>query len=159
MNINENLKVYGEVEKIIEYKNSPKVEVEVFKNTILTTGRQALAKTLGNFVGDTPEFFITRMIFGDGGTQDGVKKYVNEGRNGLFGVTRLTKPVIASLDPDITTKVIFTSVITFDDANAVALNEMALQMASGDLYSMITFNDLNKTSEMQITWNWRLSFV
>jgi len=159
MNIDESIKIYGEVERIIEYKNSSRKDILVFKNTILTTGRQAMARTLGNFVGDTPQFFITRMIFGDGGTQDGAKKYVNEGRNGLFGVTMLTKPVIASLDPDITTKVIFTSVINFDEANDVALNEMALQMASGDLYSMVTFNDLNKSSEMQITFNWRLNFV
>lgn len=159
MNISESVKIYGEVERIIQYKDSSRVDVAVMPNAILTTGRQAMAKTLGNFVGDSPEFFVTRMIFGDGGTEAGVKKYVNEGRNGLFGVTRLTKPVIASLDPDITTKVIFTSVITFDEGNDVALNEMALQMASGDLYSMLTFNDLNKTSDMQILFNWRLNFV
>ncbi len=159
MNVNDSIRIYGEVERIIEYKDSPEKDITVLRNTIMTTGRQALAKTLGNFVGDSPEFFITRMIFGDGGTEDGVKKYVNEGRNGLFGITRLTKPVIASLDPDITTKVIFTSVITYDEGNDVPLNEMALQMASGDLYSMLTFNDLNKTSAMQIIFNWRINFV
>ncbi len=158
MNINEEVKIYGEVERIIQYEDG-RIETSVIKNTILTKGREALSKTLGNFVGDTPQFFITRMLFGDGGTQDGVKKYVNEGRNGLFGVTRLTKPVISGLDAQVNTKVIFTSVINFDEANDVTLNEMALQMASGDLYSMLTFNDLNKSSDMSITFNWRINFV
>jgi hypothetical protein len=39
------------------------------------------------------------------------------------------------------------------------LNEMALQMANGDLYSMVSFPDLTKTSEMSIIWNWTLSFI
>ena len=39
------------------------------------------------------------------------------------------------------------------------LNEMALQMANGQLYSMTTFPDLNKTEDMQITFNWRLNFI
>jgi hypothetical protein len=99
------------------------------------------------------------MIFGDGGTTAGVKKFVNTNRNGLFGVTRLTKPVTALVDDLNPNQAIFTSVITFDEVNSTTLNEMALQMQSNDLYSMITFPDLNKTSEMQITWNWRLNFV
>jgi len=55
--------------------------------------------------------------------------------------------------------VVFTSVLDYDEANGFQINEMALQMNNGDLYSMSTFADLNKTSSMQITWNWKLSFV
>ena len=99
------------------------------------------------------------MLFGDGGTQSGVKKYVNAGREGLFGVTRLSKPVISSIDGSIPTQVILTSVIKFDEIIGVTLNEMALQMADGDLYSMTTFADLNKTEDMQLTLNWKLNFV
>ena len=99
------------------------------------------------------------MLFGDGGTSGGTFKTVETQRNGLFGITRASKPVISTVDPSIQTQVVFTSVLTFDDANGFALNEMALQMANGDLYSMVTFADLNKTSNIQVTFNWRLSFV
>lgn len=152
------IKLIGSVERIIEYKDGSK-EIMTCENAVLDKGRAALAATLANLVGDTNEFFVARMIFGDGGTTAGVKKFVNTNRNGLFGVTRLTKPVTSLVDDLSPNQVILTSVITFDEVNSTTLNEMALQMQSNDLYSMITFPDLNKTSEMQITWNWRLNFV
>lgn len=152
------IKAKGDVEMIIDYKSGEQKVID-FPNTVLTAGRRALALTLANQLGDDFQFYITRMLFGDGGTQGGVKKYVNSGRNGLFGVTRLSKPVLANLDTNIATQVIFTSVITFDEAIGVVLNEMALQMANSDIYSMVTFSDLTKTAEMQITFNWRLNFV
>lgn len=152
------LRSKGDVEIITDYRNGKREYVDV-RNTILLTGRQALAKALSNQIGDGFNFYITRMIFGDGGTQDGVKKYVNSNRNGLFGVTRLSKPIIANLDTTIPAQVIFTSVIRFDEGVGVTLNEMALQMQTGDLYSMTTFPDLNKTEDMQITFNWRLNFI
>lgn len=156
--INGYLKPIGQLERIIEYKDGSR-EVQEFQNAVLDGGRAALAATLANLVGDTNEFYVARMLFGDGGTTAGVKKLVNTGRNGLFGVTRLTKPVTALIDDLQPTQAIFTSVITFEEINSTTINEMALEMANGDLYSMITFPDLNKTSEMQITWNWRLNFV
>jgi hypothetical protein len=109
-----------------------------------------------NEVGDTYEFYIRNMIFGSNGTASGVPKFVEADRNGLFGVTELSKPVIASRE---VTQAIFTTVISFDEAVGVTLNEMALQMETADLYSMVTFPDLNKTAQMQITWNWRLNFI
>lgn len=158
--IHEPLKVIGTVERIIEYKDGIKeTEVTEIKNTVLRTGREALAKSLANDVSSVYNYFINRMLFGDGGTSGGSLKSVDTQRTGLFGITRASKPVIATVDPNITTQVVFTSVLTFDDANGYAINEMALQLASGDLYSMVTFADLNKTSSMQITFNWRLSFV
>ena len=55
---------------------------------------------------------------------------------------------------------VFTSVLPVNlGIEPVALSEMALVMASGDLYSMVTFQDLTKTSAMQITYNWRLQYV
>lgn len=148
----------GDIEIIQDWKDGSRNSFDI-ENTILLTGRRALCNSLANNLGDSYQFYITRMLFGDGGTQDGVKKYVNAGRNGLFGVTRLSKPVIATVDPSIPTQVILTSVITFDEIIGVTLNEMALQMATGDLYSMTTFADLNKTEDMQITFNWRLNFI
>jgi hypothetical protein len=156
--IDESLKVTGDVEIIVESKDGSTIVYDV-KNTVLLTGRRALAKSLANSIGSTYDFYITRMIFGDGGTMDGVKKFVNAGREGLFGVTRLSKPAIANLDSTIPAQAIFTSVIRFEDAVGVTLNEMALQMANGQLYSMTTFPDLNKTSDMQINFNWRINFI
>jgi len=99
------------------------------------------------------------MLFGDEGTTSGVPKYVNADRNGLFGPTLLSKPIISSLDASIPTQAIFTSVVTFDELVGVNISEIALQMATADLYSMATFPDLGKTSDIQITFNWSLSFV
>jgi hypothetical protein len=158
MKMNENVKALGVVSGEIEYKNGEKLFFE-YKNTVLSKGRQALAASLANkFTGDY-NFYISRMLFGDGGTIDGAKKNVNTNRNGLFGVTRASKPVISHVDSNMPNQVTFTSVLGFNEANGYALNEMSLQMSTGDLYSMVTFPDLNKTSEMQITFNWRLSFV
>lgn len=152
------IKPIGDVERIIQYRDG-RVQVDEIHNTVLKNGRRALALSLANQIGDDFSFYITRMLFGDGGTQNGVKKYVNFDRNGLFGTTRIAKPVLSNIDATVPTQVIFTSTITFEEAIGVVLNEMALQMSNGDLYSMVTFPDLSKTEEMQITFNWRLNFV
>lgn len=156
--INASIPVSGYVTANIEYKDGTKETIE-FKNAILRKGREALAKSLANDLDETYQYYVNRMLFGDGGTAGGSVKYVDTARNGLFGITRASKSVIAQVDPNIPYQVIFTSVLGFLDANGYAINEMALQMANGDLYSMATFLDLNKTDQMQITWNWRISFV
>ena len=158
MNTEEPVEVSGYVTVNIEYKDGRKEKRE-FKNTILRKGREALAKSLANDLGDTYQFYVNRMLFGDGGTAGGSVKYVDTVRNGLFGISRASKSVIAQVDPNIPSQVVFTAVLGFSDANGYAINEMALQMSNGDLYSMATFLDLNKTDQMQITWNWRISFV
>lgn len=156
--MNENISPSGHVYGTIEYANGEKVCFN-FKNAVLGKGREALAASLANSFTGEYNFYISRMVFGDGGTSGGTKKYVNTNRNGLFGTTRASKPVISSIDSNMPYQAIFTSVLRFDEANGYALNEMALQMANDDFYSMVTFPDLNKTSDMQITFNWRLSFV
>lgn len=158
MHITEDVTALGTVERIIEYKNGKK-KVDLIPNKVLVGGRRALALALANQIGDTYSFYITRMLFGDGGTQNGAKKYVNADRTGLFGVTRLAKPALSNIDINVPTQVIFTSVIAFDEAVGVVLSEMAIQMSNGTVYSMTTFPDLTKTADMQITFNWRLNFV
>ena len=155
---NESIEATGFVSGTIEYKDGTKKDFS-FKNTVLSKGRQALASSLAKSFEGEYKFYIYRMIFGDGGTSGGTKKYVNTNRNGLFGNEVASKPVLSSVDPNMPNQVTFTSVLRFNEANGSPLNEMALQMSTGDLYSMVTFADLNKTSEMQITFNWRLSFV
>lgn len=156
--ITDGLKPCGFVQAIIDYDSGEREIIE-FQNTVLTKGREALAACLAREIGDGFNFYVNRMLFGDGGTADGSTKFVATSRNGLFGITQASKPVIASIDPNIPSQVIFTSVIAFSEANGAVLNEMALQMATGNLYSMVTFPDLTKTAQMQITWNWRLTFV
>ena len=151
-------KCYGHVFARIEHKCG-KIEEINFKNTILKKGREALASSLSNNVGNPYDFYISRMIFGDGGYTSGQTKYVESSRNGLFGITRASKSVISSLDSNVPSQATFTSVLTYSDANGYALNEMALQMNNGELYSMVTFPDLTKTDSIQVVWNWRLSFV
>ena len=152
------IETFGDITVLIETKDGSREIVE-FKNTVLRKGRNALASSLANDIGDSYDFYISRMLFGDGGTNGGTPKFVNTERNGLFGVTRVSKPVISSVDPNIPYKAIMTSVISFSEGNGYALNEMALQMNNGDLYSMATFSDLNKTSQIQLTYNWYLSFI
>lgn len=158
MRISDHIRPVGDVDVIIDWKDGRREEYTM-RNTVLRNGRQALARALANQISGGFQFYITHMLFGDGGTQGGVKKFVDAGRNGLFGTTRLSKPVIAMIDPTIPTQAIFTAVIAFDEAVSVTLNEMALQMANSTLYSLTTFADLNKTEDMQITWNWRLNFI
>lgn len=152
------IKPQGFITAVIDYECG-KQEFLAFPNTVLTKGREALAAGLANTVGTGFNFYVNRMLFGDGGTSSGTTKFVSSSRNGLFGITQASKPVMAIVDPNIPSQVIFTSVVAFADANGAILSEMALQLASGDLYSMATFPNLTKTSSMQITWSWRLSFI
>jgi hypothetical protein len=160
----ENSTCKGTVEGFIEYKDGRKDTIK-FNNTILRSGRAALALCLANQIGNDFDFFISQMVFGDGGAvlssggPTGVPKIVSDDRNGLFGSARVVRPVISNIDPNNETQVIFTSVIPFNEGNDFTLNEMALKLNNGDFYSMATFAGVSKTSQMQITWNWRLSFI
>jgi len=159
MEINNSLKPRGDVEGIIEYNSGKKVLI-AFPNTVVKWGREALAASLANDLPDGFNYYVNRMIFGNAGTSSGVPKFVDANtRNGLFcGDPIVNRPVISAVDPDIPSQVVFTSIITYTGASII-LNEMALQLANGNLYSMVTFPDLTLTEDMQITWNWRLSFV
>jgi hypothetical protein len=156
---NNSIKTRGDVQMIISYNNGEKKIIE-FPNTVLYKGREALAASLANRFSGNYDFYINRMIFGTGGTAGGTVKYVDAGRNGLFsGSPVSSKPVISAVDPNVPSQVIITSVLTTSDAVGQTLNEMALQMATGNLYSMVTFPDLTKTDQMSIIWNWTLSFI
>lgn len=148
----------GDIEMIVGYSDGTK-DVMEFRNAILKTGREALALSLANRIGSDFDFFISRMLFGDGGSTGGVPKVVQPDRNGLFGTTRASKPVVANIDANNGSQVIFTSVVSFGEGNGFNLNEMALQMQNGNLYSMATFPGISKTQQMQLTFNWRISFL
>lgn len=148
----------GDVQALVEFKDGRRSEIE-FKNTILRKGREAIVLSLANRIGDDFDFFISKMLFGDGGVVGSSPKSVSTDRNGLFGAIRVCKPVVANIDPNNPSQLILTSVVSFEEGNGFELNEMALQLQTHDLYSMATFPGITKTSQMQITWNWRLSFI
>jgi hypothetical protein len=153
------IKIKGDIERVIEYKNGNK-EVKYFKNTILTTGRRSLARSLANQIGESGfENYVIAMVFGQGGVSGtDTPKFVGSERTQLYSVVK-SKPVIANVDG---TQVIFTSVLSFEEFGPTHLqpiNEAALKLANNDLYSMVTFPQLTKTESMQITWNWRISFI
>jgi hypothetical protein len=157
--INVETKSIGTIQAIIRDKNLKIKETINFNNNLLRNGREALASSLANQIGNSYDFFISKMVFGDGGTSEGIPKFVSSDRIGLYGMTKASKAVVSTVDPNLKNQVIFTSILDFDDANGVSLNEMALVMNNGKLYSMATFGDLNKTSSIQITWSWRISFI
>jgi hypothetical protein len=107
------------------------------------------------------------MLFGDGGAVGGSPKAVNTERTALYGIKRVEKPVVANIDPNNGSQVTFTSVVSYDEGNGFDINEMALQLhgsvppggTSPSLYSMATFPGISKTSLMQLTFNWRISFI
>ena len=156
--MNDTSKCYGHVTaQIIDKEGNNKI-IE-FKNAVLVGGRSELGKILPNKIGNTYEQFVSRMIFGDGGTDGTTVRYVDADRTGLFGLTRASKPVVANIDETNTTQVIFTSVLGFNDANGYSLSEMALVLNNDILYSMATFSPLSKTSDIQIVWNWRVNLL
>ena len=152
------LRPKGDVEAVIDYKNGEQ-DIICFHNTVLTHGKAILALTLAGEIGQAFEFFICQMTFGNNGTVSGVPRFVDAGRDGLFGPAVITKNTIAFIDPTNPTQVIFTAILTFDDAVGVALSEMGLLFSDTSFYSVATFGDITKTSQMQITWNWKLTFV
>lgn len=150
----------GAILVTIRYKDGKPTEDFRVRNTVLNKGREALA---GMLVNDTHRrnIFVQNMLFGDGGVDVELnkKKTVPMDQHALFGITRVRKSVLAQLDPSAPNQAIFTAVLRFEDANDVTLNKMALQLNNEDLFSMATFPNLGKTEQMEITFNWRLSFV
>jgi len=148
----------GAVEVIIDYKDGTQ-ERHAFPNTVLNNGKEVLAKTLAGDIGTSFVFFICKMVFGNNGTIGEVPRFVDAGRDGLFGPAVISKNVIATIDPTTPTQVVFTAILLFDDAVGFSLSEMGLQLADESFYSVATFGDVAKTAQMQITYNWRVSFV
>lgn len=157
-----NIKSYtvckGDVEAIISYSDGIEIK-KYFENTVLSQGKAALAKSLANEQNSPYDFYISGMTFGNNGSVSGVPKEFDDSRTGLFGPTLITKNVISNISTSAPTTLICTAVLTFADINGYSLSEMGLLMKNGQLYSMVTFPDLGKTSNMQITFNWSVSFL
>lgn len=156
--INEEVKQRGDVEIIIDHKDG-KQETFWVKNAILQGAKNASANALANIIGANYQYYIDQMVFGTNGTLGGAPKVVETSRNGLFGTTLVSKSVVSIINPQILSQAIFTTIMGFDEGNGNVINEMALVMKNGTFYSMVTMGGISKNSTMQITFNWRLSFI
>ena len=150
------IKPKGFIEAKIRYKNTNEIRTIRFNNQVLNGGKELLAKCL---LEGSPRLHIAYMLFGDGGTVGGLPKEVSPSQDKLNGITRIKKPVIAQLDADIPTQVIFSVVVDDNDGNDSPLNEMGLELSDGTLFSLSTFADLNKTDQMEMSWSWFANIV
>lgn len=150
------VKSKGYVLAKITHRDTGKIDVIQFNNIILDGGKEFLARCL---LEEFPKVYIKYMLFGDGGTVNGVPKEVSPMQDKLHGVTRVKKTVVAQVDPEMPTQLIFSVIINEDEGNNFPLNEMALELSDGTLFNLSTFSDLNKTDQMEITWSWFVCFV
>ena len=134
-------------------------EIIPFKNKILDGGREAMSRSLANQFGGIYRYWVRNMVFGSGGTAGGVTRYVDSFRTGLFGPVVISKPVISTINPSLTSQAIFTSVLLYGDANGQTVNEMGLQLDNESYFSLTTFDDIVKQSNIQLTFNWKVQWV
>ena len=133
------------------------VESFAFSNTILNSAKARMASFL---IHENPKpMYITNMLFGDGAFEAGQNKEVNVAQTSLFGIVRANKEVVRQVDPEIPTQLIFSVTLEHEDANGFTLNEMALQMNDGELFSISTFQNLTKTDQMALDWIWIVNFI
>lgn len=146
----------GYIKASIKYKDG-KIKTLLFNNQVLNTGKIFLAKCL--LEEHKGVSHIANMLFGEGGTTNGVPKEVSPSSQGLHGVTRVKKAVVAQVNPEVPPETIFTVIIKEEEGNDYVINEMGLELSDGSLFSLATFADLNKTDQMEITWSWSIAFM
>jgi hypothetical protein len=161
MKLDNYLKTTGDVTCNIKYKNGKTCSLS-FPNTVVWTGRQALAEALTNTLGNgSTSIYIQSMNFGTNGVDTGgIPKIVAPDQNSLFGSSPVAvKPVSSSTDNSLPTQAIFSSTLLYGDAVGSALSCMGLMMANGNYYSIVTFPVLSKTNAMEINFIWRINFI
>lgn len=153
--MNEVVRPQGYITATLRYKH--KTEILKFKNKVLDSGKKFLADSL--LEKPVKPFYIASMLFGDGGTEKEKPKEVLPTMTSLSGTARVKKDVIAQIDPEFPTQAVFTAVVEESEGNNFTLNEMALVLNDGTLFSLSTFPDLNKTDQFEIAWMWVVSFI
>lgn len=139
----------------IKYKNCETATLR-YNNQLLNAGKGFLANCL--LEGSKPH--IVNMLFGDGGTVNGQPKEVIPTQDRLNGVIRLRKPIVAQIDPEFPSQVVFTVILSEKEGNDFTLNEMALEMSDGKLFNLSTFLDFNKTPDIEeISYCWFVVFI
>ena len=156
--IQERINSKGLVDIIITDLSTNEVVNRYKQNTVLLGGKTLMARSLAGEVNDPFDFYVSSMEFGTGGLDGTTPKTVNSGLNSLYlsaGVEVLVGRAWSNSAP---TQATFTGTLNTDTGNGVDFNEAALKIANGDLFSMVTFPALSKTSNLQITLNWTIVF-
>lgn len=151
----ETINTEGIVEFVITNEETGEIVLKEKKNTVLTIGKSILARTLANDL--TSLVYVSHMVFGQGGESGNIPRVVDPGRSSLFNSITGTQVAVASgWSSDYPTRVTFSASLGSSIANGYVINEAALQLSNGDLFSMITFGGLTKTSSLSFTLNWTI---
>lgn len=157
MKNDDNIKIKGILS--VDIEDGDLIETRTLNNTVLLGGKNAIVKGLAYDIGGSFQYYVDRMLFGDDGEESGVPRRVNPSNTSLFGNTRASVTANPSLLSDVPNQVVFTSVLTESHAVGYTLNEAALQMANGALFSMVTFSGIPKSDSMTLTFNWTLTVI
>ena len=134
-------------------------ESKHFKNCVINLGKYSIVKGLTNEYGGAFELYVSSMLFGTNGAVGGTPRVVEGIQTGMFGPAVISKPVVARPNDTLPNQAVFTAVLLKTDAVGEVLNEMALQLQDGTVFSVATFGDITKSNTMQMTWNWRITFI
>ncbi len=154
----ESINSKGFVEIVITDSKTGEI-LEIHKqNTVLLSGKTLMARSLAGEINDPFDFYVYSMEFGTGGLEGSTPKTVNSGLTSLYISSGIEVLVGRSWSNSYPTQAIFTGTLNTEIGNGLNINEAALKMANGDLFSMITFPSLSKTNSQQITLNWTVIF-
>jgi len=156
--IQESINSKGFVDIIVRDMKTNKVVKECRQNTVLSSGKTLMARSLAGEVNDPFDFYISSMEFGIGGLDGSTPKTVSSGLTSLYLSAGVEVLVGRSWSNSAPTQATFTGTLNTETGNGLDINEAALKSANGDLFSMITFPSLSKTSSLQITLNWTIVF-
>lgn len=137
-------------------------------NNVLNVGRMALLQGLAN-TAVQPRVYFDRCIVGGGGSYQPepggsyIPYDVSRARTGLFGGTALDEVAIVTTcntDSSGSPYAIVSAVLgSQSQANDQYVNEVALKLKSGDLYALVTWAGLNKTSSIEVVLDWFVYFL
>ena len=103
-------------------------------------------------------FYISKMVFGTGGEDGTIPKTIDINREDIYNSV-LEVPVSPEWNIGYKTRFKCTGVISTTDCNSMRINEAGLKTEEGELFSMVTFSGLTKSSELKFTLNWTIVFA
>lgn len=122
------------------------IEEVTHNNLIVNSGRRALAQLLGSA---NPDKRVNIIGFGSSGTPV-------SGTDGALANEVYTKALNAVTYSG--TSVIFDYSLELNEANGETIREFGLYTDDSTLFSRITRNAINKTSDIRLTGTWTITF-
>lgn len=156
--IQESINSKGFVDITVTDLETNEVIKQYRENTVLLSGKTLMARSLAGEINDPFDFYVYSMEFGVGGLDGSTPKTVSSGLTSLYLSAGVDVLVGRSWSNSAPTQATFTGTLTTETGNGLNINEAALKTANGELFSMITFPPLSKTSNLQITLNWTIVF-